>query len=228
MPDTWLIRELPESERPRERLLAQGSGALSDTELVAILLRTGCRGTSVVQLARNLLAEKGGLAGLLGATPQMLRRPGLGPAKAAGLAAALEIGRRLARTEMGERESLNRPEEIARYLSLRYLVRDQEVVGALFLNMKNRVLGDCELYRGTLDRSVVEPREVLKECLLRGAKRVILFHTHPSGDPTPSADDAAFTLLAAGAAKAVGVRLIDHLVLGGAGRWVSMRETLAW
>ena len=228
MPDGWLIRELPVSERPRERLLEQGSGALSDAELLAILLRTGHRGTSAVQMARELLEEKGGLGGLLGSTPQMLRRKGLGQAKAAGLVAALEIAGRLARSEVTEREVLSRPSEIARYLHLRYQTRDQEIMGALFLDARNRTLGDREVYRGTLDRAAVEPREVLKECLLRGASGVILFHTHPSGDPTPSADDEAFTLRMAEAAKVVGVRLFDHLVLGGSGRWASLRDQMSW
>lgn len=228
MPDTWLIRELPESERPRERLLEQGSGALSDAELIAVLLRNGYRGTSAVQIARELLDEKGGLAGILGATPQMLRRPGVGKAKAAGLLAALEIARRLARKEIGERDTLSRPAEIARYLNLRYQMRDQEVMGALFLDTRNRMLGDRELYRGTLDRALVEPREVLKECLLRGASGVIIFHTHPSGDPTPSSEDTDFTLKMAEAAKAVGIKLHDHIVLARSGRWVSIRDQLAW
>ena len=224
----WLIRELPESERPRERLLEQGSGALSDAELVAVLLRNGFRGTSVVQIARELLEEKGGLPGLLGSTPQMLRRKGLGKAKAAGLVAALEIASRLARSEVTEREILSRPSEIARYLHIRYQTRDQEVMGALFLDVRNRTLGDREIYRGTLDRAAVEPREVLKECLLRGAAGVILFHTHPSGDPTPSADDVAFTLRMAEAAKLLGIRLFDHLVLAASGRWASIRDQLVW
>ncbi|HYU33787.1 MAG TPA: DNA repair protein RadC [Thermoanaerobaculia bacterium] len=228
MPDTWLIRDLPKSERPRERLLEQGSSALSDAELIAVLLRNGYRKTSAVQIARELLDEKGGLAGLLGATPQMLRRPGVGLAKAAGLLAALEIARRLARTEVAERETLSRPSEVARYLHLRYQTRDQEVMGALFLDGRDRMLGDRELYRGTLDRALVEPREVLKECLLRGAAGVILFHTHPSGDPTPSAEDRTVTLRMAEAAKVIGVRLVDHLVLAGTGRWVSLREQVAW
>jgi DNA repair protein RadC len=228
MPDTWLIRELPESERPLERLLEQGSGALSDAELVAVLLRNGYRGTSAVQMARELLDEKGGLSGLLGTNPRMLRRKGLGLAKAAGLAAALEIARRLARQDVTEREALSRPSEIARYLHLRYQTRDQEVMGALFLDVRNRMLGDREIYRGTLDRAAVEPREVLKECLLRGASGVILFHTHPSGDPTPSPDDEAFTLRMAEAAKLLGIRLFDHLVLGAAGRWASIRDQLVW
>jgi len=224
----WLIRELPESERPRERLLEQGSGALSDAELVAVLLRNGTRGVSAIQIARELLDEKGGLTGLLGITPQMLRRPGVGLAKAAGVIAALEIARRLARKEVTEREALSRPAEVARYLHLRYQTRDQEVMGAVFLDTRNRMQGDRELYRGTLDRAVVEPREVLKECLLRGAAGVILFHTHPSGDPTPSPEDTDFTLKMAEAAKALGIKLHDHIVLGGSGRWVSIRDQLAW
>ena len=129
---------------------------------------------------------------------------------------------------MTEREALSRPSEIARYLHLRYQTRDQEVMGALFLDVRNRVLGDCEIFRGTHDRAAVAPREILKECLLRGAAGVILFHTHPSGDPTPSPDDNAFTLRMAEAARAVGIRLLDHLVLAGSGRWVSIRDKLAW
>ena len=228
MPDTWLIRELPVSERPRERLLEQGSVSLSDAELVGVLLRTGYRGASAVQLARTLLDENGGLSGLLGATPQMLCRKGLGKAKAAGLLAALEIARRLARKEIQERKPMSRPAEVAHYLHLRYQARDQEVMGALFLDRRSRMLGDREIFRGTLERTVVEPREVLKECLLRGAAGLILFHTHPSGDPTPSPEDTSFTLRMAEAAKAVGVRLLDHVVLGGAERWVSIRDKLAW
>jgi DNA repair protein RadC len=228
MPDTWMIRDLPKNERPRERLLEQGSVALSDAELIAVLLRNGYRKTSAVQIARELLDDKGGLPGLLGATPQMLRRPGVGLAKAASLLAALEIARRLARSEVAEREALSRPSEVARYLHLRYQTRDQEVMGALFLDGKDRMLGDRELYRGTLDRSLAEPREVLKECLLRGAAGVILFHTHPSGDPTPSNEDRAITLRMAEAAKVIGIRLVDHLVLAASGRWVSLREQLAW
>jgi DNA repair protein RadC len=229
MPDHWMIRDLPVTERPRERLLVQGSGSLSDSELVAVLLRTGSRGSSVRETAMKLLDENGGLGGLLGATPQSLRRPGIGPAKAASLLAALEIARRLARqTVDGERELLNRPAEVANYLHLRYRVRDQEVMGALFLDSRGRLLSEREIYRGTLDRAVVEPREVLKECLLRGAAGVIIFHTHPSGDPSPSLEDVAFTRSMAAAAGIVGIRLADHLVLGERGSWASLRDQIAW
>lgn len=229
MPTDWMIRDLPETERPRERLLDQGSGSLSDAELVAVLLRTGHVGSSAVEVAMELLNENGGLPGLLGATPLSLRRRGIGPAKAAGLLAALEIARRLARQSLKEeREPLSRPEEMARYLSLRYKVRDQEVMGALFLDNRGRLLGEREIYRGTLDRAAVEPREILKECLVRGAAAVVIFHNHPSGDPSPSQDDMAFTKDLAKAAQVVGIRLADHLILGEGGRWSSLRDRIAW
>jgi DNA repair protein RadC len=224
LPAAVLIRELPESERPRERLLKQGSAALSDAELVAVLLRTGIKGTSALQMATELIQETGGLSGLVSLTPGLLRRHGLGPAKAAALLAAVEIACRVAREQLSEREPLTRPAEVARYLHLRFWARDQEVVGALFLDSRNRLLGDKELFRGTLDRAVVEPREVLKEALVRGAAAVLLFHTHPSGDPTPSESDILFTRRLKEAAEIVGLRLADHMVLGAAGRWVSLQQ----
>lgn len=224
MPSVGLIRELPVSERPRERLLKQGSDALSDAELIAVLLRTGRVGVSALQMATELLQETGGLSGLVALTPQMLRRRGLGPAKAATVLASLEIASRVAREQLDERQPLTRPAEVARYLALRFWSRDQEVMGALFLDVKNRLLGEKELYRGTLDRAAVEPREILKECLLRGAAGVAVFHTHPSGDPTPSPEDLEFTRSLRDAGRIVGVRLADHLILGSAGRWVSLRE----
>lgn len=224
MPAVGLIRELPESERPRERLLKQGSDALSDSELVAVLLRTGMKGVSAVQMARELLQETGGLAGLVALTSQGLRRKGLGPAKAATLLAALEIASRVAREQLGERKLLTRPAEVARYLALRYWARDQEVMGALFLDARSRLLGEKELFRGTLDRAVAEPREILKEGLLRGAAGVVVFHTHPSGDPSPSPEDLIFTRRMKEAGELVGVRLLDHFILGSAGRWVSLKQ----
>jgi len=223
-----MIRELPAGERPRERLLRQGGSSLSDSELLALLLRTGRAGVSVLQMAMDVLRENGGLTGLLTATPHSLRRSGLGSAKAATLLAAVEVGRRLAREQLLDGEPLTRPADVARYLALRYHTCDQEVMGALFLDARSRLLGEREMFRGTLSRIAVEPREILRECLQRGAAAVYLFHTHPSGDPAPSAEDLLFTRRLAEAAEIVGVRLADHVVLGHRGRWVSLKEKCAW
>lgn len=220
----YLIRDLPQGERPRERLLEHGGRSLSDSELLAVLLRTGRRGVSALQLALDLLRENGGLAGLLTATPHSLRRNGIGPAKAAALLAAVEIGRRLAKEQLMDREPLSRPVDVARYLALRYHTCDQEVMGALFLDARSRLLGEREIFRGTMSRISVEPREILRECLQRGASSVYLFHTHPSGDPSPSSEDILFTRRMAEAAEIVGLRLVDHVVLGSQGRWVSLKE----
>jgi len=223
-----LIRELPADERPRERLLAHVARSLGDAELIAVLLRTGRNGISALAMAREVLAANGGLAGLAVAAPATLAQRGLGPAKAATLLAAAEVGRRLARRELGDRPPLANPAAVASYLALRYAVRDQEVMGALYLDVRNRLVADRELFRGALSRAAVEPRQLLREGLLLGAAGLILFHTHPSGDPSPSAEDLAFTRRLAEAGETVGVRLVDHLVLGGVGRWVSLRERGAW
>ena len=223
MPD-YLIRELPEGERPRERLLENGGQSLADSELLAVLLRTGRRGVSALQMALDLLRENGGIAGLLTATPHSLRRCGIGPAKAAALLAAVEVGRRLAREQFLDHEPLSRPVDVARYLALRYHTCDQEVMGALFLDARNHLLGEREIFRGTVSRISVEPREILRECLQRGAASIYLFHTHPSGDPSPSAEDLLFTRRMAEAAEIVGLRLADHVVLGSQGRWASLKE----
>lgn len=223
-----LIRELPEDERPRERLLAAGPAALSDAELLGVLLRTGRPGASAVDLGRELLRSSGGLSGLLGAGPSGMRLAGLGAAKAAAVLAAIEIGRRLARGQMPEREPLGHPAAVARYLALRFSLPDQEVMGALFLDTRHRLLGESDVYRGTLNRAAVEPRGLLKEALLRGAAGLILFHTHPSGDPSPSAEDLMFTRRLAEAAETVGLRLMDHLILGASGAWTSLKQRGAW
>jgi DNA repair protein RadC len=223
-----LIRELPADERPRERLLAQGGRALGDAELVAVLLRTGRPGASALDVARETLAAVGGLAGLGASGATNLLRKGLGEAKAAALLAAVEIARRLARGEAIERAALGAPAAVASYLALRYGVRDQEVMGALYLDTRHRLIAERDLYRGTVNRAAVEPRAILREGLIHGACGVVVFHTHPSGDPSPSAEDLAFTRRLAEAGELVGIRLVDHLILGGVGRWVSLRERGAW
>ena len=225
-----MIRELPETERPRERLLEQGSGSLTEAELIAVLLRTGGPGTSARADGPRPARDDGGLPGLLGATPQSSAGTGLGPAKAAGLLAALEIGRRLARGGDPERSPLTRPAEVARYLTPALPgARPGDRWGRSSWTRENRLLGEREIYprhprpggrssRGRCSRSA--------SCA--GASGVILFHTHPSGDPSPEPRGHGRSPAAwPRRREMVGVRLVDHLVLGGAGRWVSLRE-MAW
>jgi DNA repair protein RadC len=212
------------SERPRERLLGTGSQGLSDCELLSIVLGTGGQGRPALVLAREILQENGGLAGLVGMAPTSLRRRGLGPAKAAAVLAVLETARRLARAEVPSRDPLSQPAAVADYLRLRYSRKDQEVMGALYLDSRNRLIAEHEIFCGTLSRAAVEPRAILKRALQWDAAGLILFHTHPSGDPTPSAEDVAFTRRMSEAGEIVGARLVDHLVLGGRGRWVSLRR----
>ncbi len=222
------VREMPADERPRERLLRCGGESLGEAELVAILLRTGRPGASALDVARELLAGCGGLPGLARASAEGLRRDGLGPAKAAMLLAAVELARRLARSELEEREPLSHPAAVARYLALRYGRQGQEVMGALYLDTRNRLAAEAELFRGILDRAAVEPRAILRRALEHCAAGCILFHTHPSGDPAPSAEDLAFTRRMAEAGEIVGVRLVDHLILGTGGRWVSLKARGGW
>jgi DNA repair protein RadC len=215
-------------ESPAARLVRSGGPALSDVELLAVLVGCGRGGDRALKLARGLLDQRGGLAALATTTPALLRLQGIPEAAASTLLAAYELATRLARQTIPDSALLSRPDLVARYLTLRYQQRDQELMGALFLDVRHRLIGEREIFRGTLHRAAVEPREILKECLVRGAAGFVLFHTHPSGDPTPSSEDLLFTQRMADAAAVVGVELVDHLVLGAIGRWVSLRKRGAW
>lgn len=219
------ICDLPSEERPRERLLRLGPGALSNEELVALLLRTGIPGESALDRARSLLATRGGLVGLAGASVEELAdERGVGPARASAIAAAVELARRLPSETLSGRDLLNDPRLVKDFLRATQADDSQERTGALYLNARNRLLkNDPDVYRGTLDRAVVEPREILRRALVGKAAAVILYHNHPSGDPTPSREDREFTRRLASAAEAVGVRLLDHIVVGRDG-CVSFRE----
>lgn len=223
-----LLKRMPQEDRPRERLLARGGRSLSDGELLAVLLRTGRPGQSALEMARELLDERGGLGGLLASDRAALRRRGLGDAKIATLLAACELGRRLARARVTARDVFDHPAAVASYLSIRYASSDQEVLGALYLDGGNRLIAESDIFRGTLARASVEPRPILKEGLLRSATGMVVFHNHPSGDPTPSAEDVEFTRRLADAGELVGIRLVDHLILGSAGRWISLQRRGAW
>jgi DNA repair protein RadC len=219
------MHDLPSEERPRERLLRLGPGALTNEELLALLLRTGIPGESALERARSLLALHGGLSGLAGIGPEELSSErGVGPTRACTIAAAIEIARRLPSETLSGRDLFNEPRLVKEFLRQSQADDAQERTGALFLNARNRLLkNDPEIYRGTLDRAVVEPREILRRALLGKAAGVILYHNHPSGDPTPSREDREFTRRLAAASESVGVRLIDHIVVGREG-CVSFRE----
>ena len=209
------IKDWPEGERPREKLLQRGPGALSDAELLAIFLRTGTRGRSALDLARELLGRYGGLRRLLGAPAEELyRAPGLGPAKYAQLQAALEMARRHLGERLRRGEAFQDPAGVARYLSAQLRDRDREVVACLFLDHRHRLLAYEELFQGTLDGAEVHPREVARRALALNAAAVILAHNHPSGVAEPSAADRALTRRLREALALVGVRLLDHFVVG--------------
>ena len=218
------VAELPAAERPREKLIGQGAASLSDAELLAVLLRTGTRGASVLEFAQRWLGECGGLTELSRLdVRELLRRPGVGPAKATLLAAALELGCRLAREALGDRPLLDRPELVAEYLLRRHADERVEVFGALTLDARHRLLREYALHRGGRTHSDVEPGEVFHEAILDNANALVLWHTHPSGDPSPSADDVELTRRLVEAGRLLNVSVLDHIVVARAG-WVSLRQ----
>ena len=218
------LRDWPRSERPRERLLAVGPQSLSDGELLAILLGTGVRGASATDLARRLLEQLGGLVGVLGnGASELAQAPGVGPARAARLAAALELGRRYLAAPGDSRPALAAPLDAARYLSARLLDLPHEVFCCLFLDTRHRLIRYEELFRGTIDGATVYPREVVKRALQCNASAVILGHNHPSGVAEPSEADRNITVKLAKALALVEIRLLDHLVVSRGGH-VSLAE----
>jgi DNA repair protein RadC len=217
------IRHWPEGERPREKLLARGSAALSDAELLAVLLGSGVRGKDAIALGRELLAGAGSLGALLGRPDRSVRAVGLGPAKRARIAAALELARRSLAEQLAERPSLGNPRDSGDFLSARLRHLPYEVFGCLYLDNRHRVLAFEELFRGTVNGASVHPREVVRACLQHNACAVIFAHNHPSGMAEPSAADRAITRELRQALQLVDVRVLDHLVIG-AGAPVSMAQ----
>ena len=215
------IRDWPEGERPREKLLARGSGSLSDAELLAVLLGSGVRGKDAIALARELLVGAGSLAVLLSRPDQAVRTVGLGPAKRARIAAALELARRSLAEQLRQQPALENPRDSGDYLRARLRHLPYEVFGCLYLDNRHRVLAFEELFRGTLDGASVHPREVVRASLKHNAAAVILAHNHPSGVAEPSAADRNITHQLRDALQLVGVRVLDHLVVG-AGEPTSM------
>ncbi len=218
------IDEWPAAERPREKLIAAGARALTEAELLALWLRTGTRGASAVDLARELLAEFGSLRALLAADADRLcRHRGIGPARYAGLQAALELARRHHLESLKAGPALTSPRLAGDYLRAELRDRDYEVFCCLYLDSRHRLTGFEELFAGTIDGASVHPREVVKRALARRAAAVILAHNHPSGVAEPSRADEVITLRLRDALALVDIRVVDHLIVG-AGVVVSLAE----
>jgi len=214
----------PALERPRERLLAKGPAALTDAELLAILLRTGVVGRPVLDLAREILSRFGGVAGLFAASAaEMCAIRGVGAAKAAELKAVVELTRRALKEEITRDDALNSPQAVRDYLQLTLSSLPYEVFVALFLDSQNRLLAADELFRGTLAQTSVYPREVVKAALSRNAAAVVFAHNHPSGVAEPSRADELLTQSLKQALSLVDIRTLDHFIVAGQ-RVISLAE----
>ena len=218
------MNDLSPDDRPREKLRRHGAAALGDNELVALVLGSGFPGTGALAAANELLKTRGGLHGLARAGCADIERvPGIGEAKAAQLVAALELGRRTLAHAPAARVQLRTPRDAAAYLLPTFGARPVEHFGVVLLDGRHRVLATTVLSIGTSNATVVEPRDVFREAILGGATAVVVFHNHPSGDPSPSPDDQALTARLAAAGSLMGVTLVDHLVLGDV-RYCSFKE----
>jgi DNA repair protein RadC len=205
------IKELPPGEQPRERLRDYGPAALSDAELLAILLRVGVSGTNVLQLAQQLLTERGGWPGLMRAEyADLCKRHGVGEAKAATLKAALEIGRRLLLIEQEQRVQIKSPTDVAQLLMLEMSHLDQEHLRTVLLDTKNRVQGISTVYVGSLNTSLIRVGEVFKDALKKNSAALIVVHNHPSGDPTPSPEDVIVTREIVAAGQLLDIEVLDR------------------
>ena len=218
------MKDLSPDDRPREKLLRHGAPALGDNELIALVLGTGSARHTALGAANDLLRAHGGLHGLVRTTAADLGRvPGVGTARAAQLLAALELGRRTLTHAPGARVQLRTPREAAAYLLPAYGARAVEHFGVVLLDSKHRVVRTSVVAVGTLNTTVVHPRDVFREAVLGAAAAVVVFHNHPSGDPSPSADDVELTRRLAAAGELMGIDLVDHIVLGDV-RYCSFKE----
>ena len=210
-----VLKDIPAAARPREKLLAHGPASLADAELIALLLRTGMKGLSVLQLAQRMLDHFGGLQGLLHAEPNQLKGiKGLGPAKRAEIAAVIELARRALTRELSQHPVFDTPDKVKNYLQLQLGALDHEVFAVLFLDAQTRLIKLEEMFRGTLTQAAVYPREVLKRALDLQASAVIFAHNHPSGAAEPSRADELLTQTLKSALALVDIRVLDHLVVG--------------
>lgn len=214
-PGGYRIRDLESSQRPRERLASLGATSLSNAELIAILLRTGIKGINAVQLGQKILMNCGGLAGLhrLSYT-ELCRMRGVGPAKAAQIKAAVELGNRFAASTPTEHPVIQSPEDAASLILYEMGALEQEHLNVMLLDTRNRMVKLVEVYRGSLNSSLIRVSEVFKEAVRANAAAIIVIHNHPSGDPTPSQEDISVTRAIVQAGKLLDIEVLDHIVVG--------------
>ncbi len=220
------IREIPSSERPRERLRDYGASSLSNAELLAIILRTGSGDLNVINLATNLLARHGGLGGLARLSfSDLLNEKGLGEAKAAELLATFQIAARLQALQPEERVRVRTPLDVYMLLGLEMAFLDHEHLRVILLNTRNQVMAIKEVYVGNVSSAVVRTAELFQEAVRQNAPGIILVHNHPSGDPMPSPDDVALTRTAVEAGKLLQIEVMDHIVIGREGdKYISLQQ----
>jgi len=220
----YMLREMPDEERPRERMMTVGPKALSHTELLAILLRTGTKQESAILLASRILNECGSLQGLVDMSiSELTEIRGIGPAKAIQLKAGIELGLRLSKSSGDKLRIVRKPADAAEAVmeELRYLKKEHFM--CLFLNTKNHIIAQETLSIGTLNASLVHPREVFRAAIKCSSASIICVHNHPSGDPTPSPEDVTLTKRLQEAGELVGIEILDHLVIGD-NRFISLKE----
>lgn len=221
---SYTIKEMPIEERPREKLISYGKSRLSNSELIAILLGSGIKGRTALELAADLLYKTGGINHLSDQSISELSLvKGIGSSKAARLVAAFEVGRRVADFTPGDKVLLNSPVQVADYLRPRLSSLKQEVFLAVMLDIKSQVIKIEEISRGSLSRSIVHPREVFKAAVKASAAGIIVGHNHPSGNPAPSPEDLHITRKLIEAGEIMGIKLLDHIIIG-ENKYLSLRE----
>jgi len=219
-----MLAEMPEAERPRERLLRHGPSALSNVELLAILLNTGLPGESVMVVAERLLREYGGFPGLMKLSAEELARiHGIGPAKATKLKASMEIANRILASNPNQKPKISSPDDITNLIGLEMSLLEQEQLRIVLLNTRNEVIGIRTLYQGTTNQAQVRIAEVFRDAVRANAVAIIVVHNHPTGDPTPSSADIELTRSMVEAGEMLEIKLLDHMIIGH-GRHVSMKR----
>ncbi len=223
-PASYRITDLSTTDRPRERLAELGPQALSNAELIAILLRVGIQGENAVQMGQRLLQEFGGLHGLHRASVvEISQKHGMGLAKASQIKAAIELGIRLRLEAPEERPAINSPSDAAALVQYEMAALPQENLRVINLDTRNHVINIEKLYVGSLNASTVRVGELFRSAIARNAAAIIVIHNHPSGDPTPSPEDVAITRAIVQAGKLLDIQLLDHLIIG-QGKWISLKD----